>query len=62
MALKMRANFLSLNCSFQTYAWGKKGRESKVAQLVMSNDTSFKINEQENYAEVSTCVLHKYDI
>lgn len=43
----------SLKCTYQTYAWGKRGLNSEVARLLQSADETFVLDEQTAYAEVS---------
>lgn len=43
-----------LKCAVQTYAWGKQGCDSKVAQL-MKNDDNFVVDDNTMYAEVIHC-------
>ena len=46
-----------LICGVQNYLWGKKGTNSKVAQLRSSSDSEFIVNEHSHYAEVVTTAL-----
>ncbi|CAM9879235.1 unnamed protein product [Choristocarpus tenellus] len=41
-----------LNCAVQNYAWGKRGSESKVAELKRLEDEGFEVDEQQMYAEL----------
>lgn len=41
-----------LKCCVQTYAWGKKGMASEVAQLYAMGDPEASINDKTSYAEV----------
>ena len=41
-----------LRCAVQSYAWGKIGNKSTVAQLTQSNP-SFKLDDNKPYSEVS---------
>lgn len=43
---------MELKGAIQTYAWGKLGRNSKVATLFKRNDSSFEIDESRPYAEL----------
>lgn len=36
----------------QGYAWGKRGRESRVSQLKMSEGEGFEVDEDKTYAEL----------
>lgn len=36
----------------QGYAWGKRGRESRVSQLKMSEGEGFQVDEDKTYAEL----------
>jgi hypothetical protein len=46
-----------LKCAVQTYAWGKTGGTSEVAQLTSAGDSSFRIDPNANYAEVSAPMI-----
>lgn len=41
-----------LKCAVQTYAWGKQGCNSKVAELMKDANSSFVIDDNTTYAEV----------
>ncbi|CAM9673949.1 unnamed protein product, partial [Phaeothamnion confervicola] len=41
-----------LNCPVQKYAWGKRGRDSKVAQLKSNDNAAFEVDEEECFAEL----------
>lgn len=41
-----------LNCAVQNYAWGKRGSDSKVAQLKTLENEGFETDEDKNYAEL----------
>ena len=41
-----------LNCKLQKYGWGRKGQESKCALYKSAQDSNFKIDENERYAEL----------
>ena len=41
-----------LNCNLQKYGWGRKGKESKCALYKSAQDSNFKIDENERYAEL----------
>ncbi len=41
-----------LRCQTQPYAWGKKGRDSKVAQLKLSEGEGFEVDDEKTYAEL----------
>jgi mannose-6-phosphate isomerase len=41
-----------LNCVVQTYAWGKRGGDSLVANLKAKHDRTFSIDPQKPYAEL----------
>ncbi|EFA01794.1 mannose-6-phosphate isomerase [Tribolium castaneum] len=43
---------MELNYKIQTYAWGKKGRGSKVANLHSNVNKNFKIDDNSPYAEL----------
>jgi mannose-6-phosphate isomerase len=43
---------LRLKCAVQTYAWGKPGHSSTVAQLKEGGDDEFKTEEDVMYAEL----------
>lgn len=45
---------LQLDCPVQTYAWGKMGSASKVAQLASGGTSGFVVDEKKPYAEVAT--------
>ncbi len=34
-----------LDCAVQTYDWGKKGKDSMVARLKLSDDPNFDVDE-----------------
>lgn len=46
-----RPYYLRLSCAVQNYAWGKVGRESEVAQLMLG-DPNFPLDDDLPYAEV----------
>ncbi|XP_033760868.1 mannose-6-phosphate isomerase-like [Pecten maximus] len=41
-----------LKCAVQKYLWGKIGHDSEVAQLSLSADPSFEVDENSTYAEL----------
>lgn len=41
-----------LNCAVQNYAWGKRGSDSKVAQLKTLENEGFETDEEQTYAEL----------
>lgn len=41
-----------LRCQTQPYLWGKKGRDSKVAQLKLSEGEGFEVDDDQTYAEL----------
>lgn len=41
-----------LNCAVQNYAWGKRGSDSKVAQLKTLENEGFETEEDKTYAEL----------
>lgn len=41
-----------LNCAVQNYAWGKRGSDSKVAQLKTLENEGFETDENKTYAEL----------
>lgn len=41
-----------LNCSVQKYGWGRRGRDSKVAEFKRAQDETFQINDNDTYAEL----------
>lgn len=41
-----------LNCAVQNYAWGKRGSDSKVAQLKTLENEGFETDEDKTYAEL----------
>lgn len=43
---------IELDCAVQTYAWGKRGLDSPVAQFKQSQDKNFKIDDNKTYAEL----------
>jgi len=43
---------MELSCSVQQYAWGKIGKESRVAQLAVNAAEGFQIEEDATYAEL----------
>ena len=50
-----------LSCSVQKYGWGRRGLESKVALYKKIQDDTFKIDDNEAYAELWMGNLFKYD-
>ena len=50
-----RPRLLKLNCPVQSYAWGKVGVASVVAQLKASCDEGYVIDNAQPYAEVGGC-------
>jgi len=43
---------MELSCPVQTYAWGKLGAASAVANLKASSDSAFKVDSSTPYAEL----------
>lgn len=41
-----------LNCVVQTYAWGKRGRGSRVAELMEGGSDQFQVDSESTYAEL----------
>ncbi|CAM9864569.1 unnamed protein product [Discosporangium mesarthrocarpum] len=41
-----------LNCAVQNYAWGKRGSQSKVAELKRLENEEFEVDEDKTYAEL----------
>lgn len=39
-----------LDCSVQSYAWGKNGTDSAVAKLKGASDSTFTVLPEQNYA------------
>ena len=58
------ADSFLLQCSVQTYEWGRVGADSTVARFAQSGDPSFKLDANKPYAEVNSvafCVLCCFD-
>eukprot|EP00092_Neocalanus_flemingeri_P007266 GFUD01007846.1.p1 GENE.GFUD01007846.1~~GFUD01007846.1.p1 ORF type:complete len:415 (+),score=108.80 GFUD01007846.1:58-1302(+) len=43
---------MELNCSVQSYAWGKVGSDSQVARLAAKACQNFQVSEEQTYAEL----------
>ena len=41
-----------LECNIQKYGWGKKGKDSFVAVYKAAQDNTFKIDDNQTYAEL----------
>lgn len=51
MIIVFKISVVELKCAVQSYAWGKIGLDSTVAQLAQ-HSPSFKLEEDKPYAEV----------
>ncbi|XP_071951013.1 mannose-6-phosphate isomerase-like [Antedon mediterranea] len=46
------SEIFELRCAMQEYQWGRLGSDSEVAQLNQCNDPSFKLEQNQTYAEL----------
>ena len=57
MIIIFKISVVELKCAVQSYAWGKIGLDSTVAQL-SQHSPSFELEEDKPYAEVCYEYLH----
>ena len=57
MIIIFKISVVELKCAVQSYAWGKIGSDSTVAQL-SQHSPSFELEEDKPYAEVCYEYLH----